>query len=154
MRKCGLLQGGNLYEMTVFSDMCSLLRFFGVLTRIIARIIDRPARHFNPIPHLWQQRNEYNFFSSQVWFQNRRAKFRKTERMTHNSAASKNSNDDSSGTRTPGSPENEKSDGDRNNDINVESIKEEKVSNIMSTSPMEQMNKEGKPCVKSPKCFS
>ena len=74
--------------------------------------------------------------------------------MTHNSAASKNSNDDSSGTRTPGSPENEKSDGDRNNDINVESIKEEKVSNIMSTSPMEQMNKEGKTSVKSPKCFS
>ena len=68
--------------------------------------------------------------------------------MTHNSAASKNSNDDSSGTRTPGSPEmNEKSDdrGDRNNDINVESIKEEKVSNMMNSSPMEhQMNKEGK----------
>ena len=68
--------------------------------------------------------------------------------MTHNSAASKNSNDDSSGTRTPGSPEmNEKSDGgdNRNNDINVESIKEEKVSNMMNSSPMEQqMNKEGK----------
>ena len=68
--------------------------------------------------------------------------------MTHNSAASKNSNDDSSGTRTPGSPEmNEKSDdrGDRNNDINVESIKEEKVSNMMNSSPMDhQMNKEGK----------
>ena len=42
---------------------------------------------------------------------------------------------------------NEKSDdrGDRNNDINVESIKEEKVSNMMNSSPMEhQMNKEGK----------
>ena len=68
--------------------------------------------------------------------------------MTHNSAASKNSNDDSSGTRTPGSPEmNEKSEdrGDRNNDINVESIKEEKVSNMMNSSPMDhQMNKEGK----------
>ena len=42
---------------------------------------------------------------------------------------------------------NEKSDGgdNRNNDINVESIKEEKVSNMMNSSPMEQqMNKEGK----------
>ena len=61
--------------------------------------------------------------------------------MTHNSA--KSSNDDSSGARTPGSPDNEKSDG--NNDINVESIKEEKVPNLIpNSSPMDHMNKEGK----------
>ena len=58
--------------------------------------------------------------------------------MTHSSA--KNSNDDSSGARTPGSPDNEKSDG---NDINVDSIKEEKASNLLNSSPMEHLTKEG-----------
>ena len=79
----------------------------------------------------------------QVWFQNRRAKFRKTERMTQQTGVTKN-NEDSNGNRTPGSPENEKSD---QNDISIENIKEEKAhaSHLQSHgSPlMDQMNDEG-----------
>ena len=48
--------------------------------------------------------------------------------MTQHSGGSKNSNEDSNGNRTPGSPgdPNEKSDG---NDISVDNIKEEKSGN-------------------------
>ena len=39
-----------------------LLRFFGVLTRIIARIIDRLFWHFNPILHLWMNNKGFLYF--------------------------------------------------------------------------------------------
>ena len=88
------------------------------------------------------------FLNFQVWFQNRRAKFRKTERMTQHSGGSKNSNEDSNGNRTPDPDANEKSDG---NDISVDNIKEEKSGNGNPSNPgqvhphgsplMDQMNK-------------
>ena len=67
------------------------------------------------------------YFEFQVWFQNRRAKFRKTERMTQHSGGSKNSNEDSNGNRTPGSPGDPNADKSDGNDISVDNIKEEKA---------------------------
>lgn len=92
----------------------------------------------------------YIFFSFQVWFQNRRAKFRKTERMSQHSGGSKNSENEG-GNRTPGSPGcgggGEGVGGEKSTetpDITVDNIKEEKVvgSHLVSQheSPLEALS--------------
>ena len=96
----------------------------------------------------------------QVWFQNRRAKFRKTERMSQHSGGSKNSENEG-GNRTPGSPGG-LGDGDKSaetpDNISVDNIKEEKGSGSSHLpqhgSPLEALsnkarngNMEGKQCL-------
>ena len=91
-----------------------------------------------------------HFFPFQVWFQNRRAKFRKTERMSQHSGGSKNSENEG-GNRTPGSPGcgggGEGVGGEKSTetpDITVDNIKEEKVvgSHLVSQheSPLEALS--------------
>ena len=91
-----------------------------------------------------------HFFLFQVWFQNRRAKFRKTERMSQHSGGSKNSENEG-GNRTPGSPGcgggGEGVGGEKSTetpDITVDNIKEEKVvgSHLVSQheSPLEALS--------------
>ena len=63
--------------------------------------------------------------------------------MTQHSGGSKNSNEDSNGNRTPGSPDqNDKSDG---NDISVDNIKEEKAGTGNNPANTGQIHPHGSP---------